>query len=303
MMFISNGPLTTPLLLPTEVKHTGLKLATLAPSILWLVVLFIFPLAIIGVYSVLERGVYGTIEFRFTLENYARVLDPLYLKSFVRSQWASLITTIVCLFIGYPLAYYISLQPARRKNTLLVLVMLPFWTDFLVRTYAWMFILRTEGLLNTMLMQSGIINSPIEILFTPYAVVLGLVYGYLPFMVLPLYASLEKLEHGLGAAAHDLGATPRQRFMYVTLPLTKPGIIAGCILVFVPTFGAFITPDILGGSKQLMIGNLLKDQFLAARDWPFGSALSFSVMGLVMLLLYVYVRSATTRHQQAGGVA
>lgn len=302
-MFISNGALTTPLLLLIEVKHTGSKVATLAPSALWLAVFLIFPLAIIGVYSVLERGVYGTIEFRFTLENYARVLDPLYLQPLVRSLWASLITTMLCLLIGYPLAYFISLQSARRKNTLLVLVMLPFWSDFLVRTYAWMFILRTEGLLNTVLMQTGIINSPIEILFTQYAVVLGLVYGYLPFMVLPLYASLEKLEYGLGAAAHDLGATPRQRFIYVTLPLTKPGIIAGCILVFVPTFGAFITPDILGGSKQLMIGNLLKDQFLAARDWPFGSALSFIVMGLVMLLMYVYIRSATTRHQQAGGAA
>jgi spermidine/putrescine transport system permease protein len=271
-------------------EHTRNKLTALVPAIVWLSLLLIFPLFIILVYSFLTRGVYGNIEFTFTLENYARVLDPLYLPPVLRSISMSAITTVLCGVIGFPLAYYISHQAEKRKNILLVLIMLPFWTDFLVRTYAWMFILRTEGLMNTVLGSLGIINSPIEILFTQQAVVLGLVYGYLPFMVLPLYASLEKLDQSLIAAAQDLGATPLQKFLHVTLPLTKPGVIAGSILVFIPTFGAFITPDLLGGSKQLMIGNLMKDQFLSARDWPFGSALSFIVMAVVMVLLQVYIR-------------
>ncbi len=263
-------------------------------------VFFIFPLVILLFYSFMQRGLYGGIEFAFTLENYARVFDPLYFDPVLRSVVTSLLTTVLCLFIGYPLAYYIACQPDVRKQTLLVLIMLPFWTDFLVRTYAWMLILRTDGLLNTLLLQLGFINEPVEILFTQTAVIIGLVYGYLPFMVLPLFASIDKLDPAFSAAAQDLGATPFKRLLYVTLPLTRPGIIAGCILVFVPSFGAFITPDLLGGAKNMMIGNLIKDQFLSARDWPFGSALSFIVMALVMILLYVYIRTSHEAGKKRG---
>lgn len=252
---------------------------------------FVVPLGILFIYSFMQRGLYGGIEFSLTLENYARVFDPLYFKPVLRSVVVSIITTVLCLVIGYPLAYYIARQPESRKQTLLVLIMLPFWTDFLVRTYAWMLILRTEGLLNTVLLHLNLIHEPVEILFTQTAVIIGLVYGYLPFMVLPLFASIDKLDPALGAAAQDLGATPLKRLWHVTLPLTRPGIIAGCILVFVPAFGAFITPDILGGAKNMMIGNLIKDQFLSARDWPFGSALSFIVMAIVMMLLYIHIRA------------
>jgi spermidine/putrescine transport system permease protein len=172
-----------------------------------------------------------------------------------------------------------------------VLLLVPFWTNFLVRTYAWIFILRTEGLMNTTLLNLGLIQAPIEILFTETAVIIGLVYTYLPFMVLPIYVSVEKLDQRLLDAARDLGATSAQVFRNVTLPLTRPGVISGCILVFVPCLGAYITPDLLGGAKSLMMGNLIQMQFLSARDWPFGAALSFLVMGIVLLLLYASARA------------
>lgn len=261
---------------------------------------FVVPLGILFVYSFLRRGTYGGIEVSLTVGNYTRVFDPLYFEPLLRSGITSLISTVLCLLIGYPLACYIARQSEARKRRLLVLVMLPFWTDFLVRTYAWMLILRTEGLLNTLLLYLHLINQPVEILFTQTAVIIGLVYGYLPFMVLPLFASLDKLDPALAAAAEDLGASPLKRFLHVTLPLTRPGILAGCILVFVPTFGAFITPDLLGGAKNMMIGNLIKDQFLSARDWPFGSALSFVVMAIVMGLLYFYIRTSHDTRREEG---
>lgn len=270
---------------------------------LWMGVLFLFPLMIVFVYSFLQRGVYGNIEFAFSLDNYRRIVDPLYLPPVLRSVGSSIVTTAVCLLLGYPLAYTISLQHESRRNLLLVLVMLPFWTDFLVRTYAWMFILRTEGVLNTLLLSFGLTDRPLELLYTQTAVIIGLVYGYLPFMVLPLYASLEKVDPSLIAAANDLGASPAKQFLHVTLPLTRAGIVAGSILVFIPTFGAFITPDLLGGSKNLMIGNLIKDQFLSSRDWPFGSALSFVMMAVVMALLSIYIRTNHATPQSQKGAA
>jgi len=180
-------------------------------------------------------------------------------------------------------------------------LIIPFWTNFLVRTYAWIFILRTEGLLNNTLLSLGIIDAPLEILFTQTAVIIGLVYTYLPFMVLPIYVSIEKLDRALFDASRDLGATAWQSFRRVMLPLTRPGIISGSILVFVPCLGAYITPDLLGGAKSLMVGNLIQIQFLAARDWPFGAALSFIVMAIVLVLLLVYARWGTINVQSEPG--
>lgn len=275
-------------------RQLSQKFTFLFPAVFWLMFFFVIPLTIIFVYSFFERGIYGGIEYVFSFNNYYRVIDPLYLKAVLRTVYIASLNTLICLIIGYPLAYFISNQSQRKKNILLFLVTLPFWTNFLVRIYAWMIILRTEGFLNNVLLWMNLINKPFEILFTDKAVLIGMVYGYLPFMILPLYASIEKLDKNYLDAARDLGATPIKTFWRVIIPLTKPGIIAGSILVFVPSLGAFIIPDLLGGAKSMMIGNLIKDQFLSARDWPFGSALSFIVMAVVLILLMIYLRFGQT---------
>lgn len=275
-------------------RQLSQKFTFLFPAVFWLMFFFVIPLTIIFVYSFFERGIYGGIEYVFSFNNYYRVIDPLYLKAVLRTVYIASLNTLICLMIGYPLAYFISNQSQRKKNILLFLVTLPFWTNFLVRIYAWMIILRTEGFLNNVLLWMNLINKPFEILFTDKAVLIGMVYGYLPFMILPLYASIEKLDRNYLDAARDLGATPIKTFWRVIIPLTKPGIIAGSILVFVPSLGAFIIPDLLGGAKSMMIGNLIKDQFLSARDWPFGSALSFIVMAVVLILLMIYLRFGQT---------
>ncbi|HPZ06962.1 MAG TPA: ABC transporter permease, partial [Candidatus Eremiobacteraeota bacterium] len=245
----------------------------ISPAFLWLLLFFLIPLGIIFVYSFCERGNYGGVNWNFTFENYKQVLNPVYLKTILYSFWIAILNTVICLLIGYPMAYYISTRKSTAfKNILLILVILPFWTDFLVRTYAWLVILREGGLINTILLQMGIIQEPLKLLFTDLAVIIGLVYGYLPFMILPLYASIEKLDPSLIEAAYDLGANGFNVFWKVILPLTSPGIIAGSILVFVPTLGAYITPDLLGGAKVMMIGNLIQQQFLKVKNWPFGSS-------------------------------
>lgn len=267
------------------------KVLTISPASFWLGLFFIIPLCIILFYSFLQRGTYGGIEYIFTFENYERVFDPLYIKPVITSFLLALINTVICLILGYPLAWFIAMHPSNKwKTVLLFLVILPFWTNFLVRTYAWMIILRTEGLLNNFLIWINLINEPLELLYTQKAVVIGLVYGYLPFMVLPLYASIEKLDKNLLQASKDLGANSFKTFLNVSLPLTRSGVVAGSILVFVPSIGAFITPDLLGGAKNLMIGNLIKEQFLSARDWPFGSALSVILMAIVLIMLMLYVK-------------
>lgn len=270
------------------------KFTFLFPAVFWLTFFFVLPLTIIFVYSFFQRGIYGGIEYVFSFNNYYRIIDPLFLKTVLRTVYIASLNTFICLIIGYPLAYFISHQSQMKKNILLFLVILPFWTNFLVRTYAWMIILRTEGFLNNVLLWMNLINEPFEILFTDKAVLIGMVYGYLPFMILPLYASIEKLDRNFLDAARDLGATPIKTFWSVIIPLTKPGIISGSILVFVPSLGAFIIPDLLGGAKSMMIGNLIKDQFLSARDWPFGSTLSFIVMAVVLILLMIYLRFGQT---------
>ena len=208
-------------------------------------------------------------------------------------------TTVLCLLIGYPIAYFISLKiKPSFKNTLLTLVVIPFWTSFLIRTYAWIIILRSEGLINNTLMALGWIQAPIEtLLYSEFAVMLGLVYGELPFMILPLYASIEKLDLALLEAASDLGANSFWTFFKVTVPLTMPGIVAGIVLVFIPTIGAFITPDLLGGAKSILVGNLIQNQFVIARDKPFGSAICFGLTTFVLLFLFLYARYSTRKEK------
>jgi len=265
-------------------------LAIFSPCLLWLVLFFLIPLFIVFAYSFSRPSAYGGVVFSFTLQNYARFLAPLYFRVFMRSIWISVVTTVICLLVGYPVAYYISTRAPRWKNSLIVLVMLPFWTSTLVRAYAWMTILRSEGIVNTLLRSLGIIQSPLKLLYTPGAVILGFVDIYLPFMILPLYASIEKMDFSLLEAALDLGANRIKAFLSVTLPNTMPGVVAGVMLVFIPTIGSFVIPDLLGGSKQWMIGNLIQNQFLEARNWAFGSAVSFILLAFVLVCMFVYFR-------------
>jgi len=256
----------------------------LAPSWTVTIVLFLAPLLIVLAYSLLTRGVYGGITQPWTIESYQRLGDFLYLAILWRSFWIAGACTMLCLVLGFPLALFIS-RSDKRKNLYLSLVILPFWTSLLVRTYAWMFLLRDTGLINTILQRLGIIHDPLPLLYNDGAVILGLVYSFLPFSVLPLYATLERLDRNLLEAAADLGAKPWATLTRVVLPLCAPGIRAGSILVFIPCLGAYLTPDLLGGGKTVMIGNLIQNQFTTARDWPFGSAVSLALMALVMVLL------------------
>jgi len=269
----------------------------LAPGGIWLLLFFLVPIVIMLVYSVMPRGIYGGVEPGFTLEHYRRFFDPLYLDILQRTFVWSILCTVICLLMGYPVAYVIA-RGGRWKNLLLFLVVLPFWTSFLVRTFAMIFLMRDSGLINNWLMKLGLIQEPLSLLYTPFAVMVGLVYGFLPFMILPIYASLEKLDLSLLEAAEVLGARPGARFRKVTLPLSMPGVVAGCLLVFIPALGSFLTSDLLGGAKQLMIGNLVQNQFSAARNWPFGSAASFIVMALVLASVMVYLR---VRDRTPGG--
>jgi spermidine/putrescine transport system permease protein len=249
-----------------------------------MVLLFYLPLAVIFGYSFLTRGAYGGASRPMTVEAYERALDPLYLQIVIRSVWIAAVSTAICLVAAFPLAFYIA-RFARAKTLLINLVTLPFWTSFLIRTYAWMFLLRDTGLINVVLERIGLISKPLPLLFNDGAVILGLVYGYLPFMVLPIYATLEKLDPSLLDAAEDLGATPWIAAWRVAVPLAKPGIIAGSILVFIPCLGAYLTPDLMGGGKTVMLGNLVQNQFTAARDWPFGAAISLVFMAAVFVVM------------------
>ena len=245
--------------------------------------LFFVPLIIVLFYSFLTRGAYGGVTFPFSLESYGRVFDPLYLTIAWRSFWIAAVSTALCLVLSFPLALYIA-RYSTRKILLLNLVMLPFWTSFLIRTYAWMFLLRDTGLINTVLESLHLINAPLPLLFNTPAVILGLVYGYLPFMVLPLYATIEKLDPAWLDAAADLGANPLIATWKVIVPLSWPGIIAGSLLVFIPCLGAYLTPDLMGGGKTVMLGNLVQNQFTASRDWPFGAAVSLLLMLSVVII-------------------
>jgi spermidine/putrescine transport system permease protein len=277
-------------------SNTGPILGLISPAALWLLVFFLIPLVLVLLVSLGERGNAGQVVYSWTLKNYTRFFGKvgqryLYVQIFARSLGIAFVNTLLCLLIGYPLAYFIARQATRRRNVLLLLVMIPFWTNFLVRTYAWMVILRDTGVINNAFLALGFISQPLPLLYNQGAVILGLFYGYLPFMILPLYASIEKFDFSLVEAAQDLGANTLRTFVRVILPLTRPGIVAGSILVFIPSIGAYVTPDLMGGAKVTMVGNLLQQQFLKIRDWPFGSAVGFILMLTVLAATMLYFRS------------
>ncbi len=274
---------------------------TLPPS-LWLIVFFTLPLAIIWVYSFAERGPQGQVLIAFTLANYDRAIEWIHLGIIWKSVWIAAITTGICLVVGFPLAMGIAFAPRRWKNPLLLLVVLPFWTNLLIRTYAWIAVLRTRGFLNfglewvhdqaaAALAFLGLPDllgpfTPLELLYNQKAVIIGLVYVHLCFMVLPLYATLEKLDRSYLEAALDLGAGQLRMLLTVAVPLALPGIFSGGLLVFILSLGTFLTPELLGGTDSEMIGNLIARQFGASRDWPFGSALSFLVLYATFVILW-----------------
>jgi spermidine/putrescine transport system permease protein len=258
----------------------------MAPGLLWLLVLMVIPCLLIFVLAFFERGTYGGIDWSIvTLENIRRAFDPLYATILWDSFRIAGLATIIALLIGYPAAYAISKAPAHLQTTLLFLAILPFWTNYLIRTYAWIVLLNPAGLINSSLKALGL--SPLNLLYNEFAVILGLVYSYTPFVILALYSALQRLDPSYAEASRDLGATAPQTFWRITLPLTAPGVAAGAVFVFVLSIGNFITPDLLGGGKFQMAGNLIYDQFLTARDWPFGATLSAILIALMLILLFV----------------
>lgn len=255
----------------------------LTPGLTYLVVLLLVPLALVLSYTVFQRGRFGGVIYEFTAENFERLVDPLYLDVVIGSLKIAAVTTVIALLAGYPTAYLIAQLPRKWKTIALVAIVLPFWTNFIIRVYAWIILLSGPGLVNSGLKVFGI--EPLELLYNEGAIVAGLVYSYLPLMVLPLFAAIEKLDPQLREASANLGASGLTTFRKVTLPLTVPGVLTGSLFVFVPSFGNFVIPELLGGSKSLMVGNLIRQQFLSARDWPFGSTLALALIAVLLVLL------------------
>ncbi|MGB0914260.1 MAG: ABC transporter permease [Phaeobacter italicus] len=276
----------------------------LAPALVILVFAASGPLLITLVYSFLTPGDYGGVEWQFSTDAWFNVFmqrdifdDTLswsyaHLSIFWRSVKLSLLTTLACLVFGFPTAYFIATRPKKQRDLWLLLIIIPFWTNLLIRTFAILELIRNEGTVNTVLLALGVINEPIQMLYTEFSIILGMVYVYLPLMVLPVYASMERFDFRLVEAGYDLYATRMQVLRRVILPLVKPGVIAGSILVFVPSLGAYVTPRVMGGGNQLMIGNLIELQFGQGRNWSLGAALSITLLAIVMVALLAYVRAA-----------
>ncbi|KYH28118.1 MULTISPECIES: ABC transporter permease [Clostridium] len=280
-----------------KLKEKAGMIATVMPVTLWMLAFFIVPLILILIVSFSSRGETGNIIFKFTLNNYARIFNKLYITIFIKSLLIGLATTVICLVLGYPFAFIIARAGKRLKPLFLLLIILPFWTNSLVRTYAMIILLRTEGILNHILLGIGLINEPLHLMYNNIAVMIGMLYMMFPFMVLPLYSSIEKLDMSLLEAADDLGASPLNKFLKITLPLTKGGILSGSLLVFVPTLGLFFITDLMGGSKVVLMSNLVKNQFLTARDWPFGSAISVILMIVMIILIFYYTKFSGNKNK------
>jgi putrescine transport system permease protein len=280
------------------------KVVVVGIPFIWLLLFFLAPFLIVikislaesliasPPYSPLyERAEDGVLTIRVIFENYSYLWeDDLYVNSYINSVKIAAISTLLCLLIGYPMAYGITRSSPATKNVLLMLIILPFWTSFLLRVYAWMGLLADQGTINSLLIWLGVIDEPIRMLYSELAVYIGIVYSYLPFMILPLYANMEKLNMSLNEAAADLGAKPTIAFLTVTLPLTVPGIIAGSLLVFIPATGEFVIPDLLGGGNVLMIGRILSDEFNANSDWPIASAVAIVLLIVLVLPMMLYQR-------------
>lgn len=290
-----------------ERRAVRMRWFLVSPALLIIGGFGILPLSIILVYSFMEPGEYAGVIWEFSYGAYIDLvmerdifdgtlsISDAHVSIFSRSILQALLTTIAALVLGFPTAYFIATRPASQRNLWLFLITLPFWTNLLIRTFAIMLIVRDQGLINSALLSLGVIERPMIIIYTNYAVALGLIYAYLPFMVMPLYASMEKLDFRLVEAGYDLYGNRWQVLRRVIIPMVRPGIIAGCILVFIPSIGAYVTPRLLGGGKSMMLGNLIAEQFGSARNWPLGSAMALSLMTIVMVALIIYVRNVTQK--------
>ncbi|WP_010094205.1 ABC transporter permease [Ornithinibacillus scapharcae] len=269
----------------------------LSPSLFWLTLFLVIPVLFIAVISFTTNGDFGAIIYEFSTDAYSAAFSSLYAKVIWQSIWWALIATIVCLVVAYPFAYFIA-NSGKWKNLLLLLVMVPFWTNLLIRLYAWIILMNNQGVINNVLMDWGFIKEPLALMYSPGGVILGLVYGFLPFMILPIYSSIEQLDKTYLEASEDLGAGPVRTFLHVTLPLTFPGILAGFIITFVPAISVFVVTDLFTGGKLLMVGNVIRDAFLVEMNWQLGAALSLLLMILVLLSLMIFMRFTSRKDRK-----
>lgn len=282
-------------------RALGARAVFAGPGLLYLTAFMTIPLLIVLSYAFLTRGRFGGVKLELTLSNFSKALDSTYLSILGNSVLIAGITTVLALALGYPTAYAITRLPSRWRTVALVLVVLPFWSNFLIRTYAWIVLLNSEGPVNSVLVNLGIVGAPLDLLYNRGAVVVGLLYAYLPLMILPVYAAIERVDPQLQEAARNLGAGKIRAFLDVTLPLTLPGAMIGAIFVFVPSMGNFVVPELLGGGKTVMVGNLIRDQFLEARNWPFGAVLALSVV--IFLVVLFAIQAALGRRINGGARA
>jgi spermidine/putrescine transport system permease protein len=286
-----------------QLQEHHVRYGLITPSLFMVAFFLIIPLSIVLVYSFLEPGTYGGVEWNFSLDAYKQFLfeedlfteelqfTSAYLEVFGRSFFQAITATIFCLLIGFPTAYFIATRPLKTQSLWLFAITIPYWVNLLIRTVSMLFIIREQGPLNEFLMYLGVIGSPLKLAYTPFAVTLGLFYSFLPFMVLPIYTALSRFDMSLLTAAHDLYASRWSALLNVLIPNVSHGIYAGCLLVFIPSIGAFIAPDLLGGGKQLMIGNLIALQFQGSRNWPFGAAIGIILLTVVLLTLILFAKS------------
>lgn len=271
----------------TADKKAGITMVT--PIAVWLIVLLMVPVIYVLFISFMTRGTYGNIVLKPTLDNYAMILNSTYLKIVLNSLKIALAGTFLCILIAYPVAYFMA-KHSKKAGLLILLIMLPFCTSSLVRNYSWVVLLNTSGIVNSFLMKIGLISTPIQFLYNDAMVMVGLVYAFMPFAVLPIYSSIEKIDWSLLEAAKDLGAKPKQVFWKVTLPMTSSGIFAAVIQVFIPSLGIYFISDLLGGGNSMMIGNLIRNQFLQSNNWPFGAALSIVLILVTLIILFIYTK-------------
>ena len=260
------------------------------PPTFWLTLFFVVPLLIVLIYSVSYKQTYGGIDIGFTLEHYKMVFDPIYLGVVLRSFYFAILSTVITVLLAFPVAYYMAFAQQKTKNLLMFLVIVPFWSNLLIRLYSFIIILGDEGIINSLMINLGIISEPVHLLNTSFSVLMGLVYWNLPFMILPIFAALDKMNISLYEASMDLGGNRIITFLKIVLPQSIPGIVAGIVFTFVPTLGNFIVPDILGGANNYIIGNVITSQFLTARNWPLGSAFSAVLIFLIMIFVALYIR-------------
>lgn len=275
-------------------------LVTVGPVSAWMILLVAIPFIYVFIMSFMNKGAYGGVVLGFTLNNFMQVFDPLYLKVFGESLLISAFATIICILIAYPFTYFIAQKTTIKKTVFMAMVIVPFLVSSLIRLFGWINLLRKDGIVNSMLLKMGVIQEPLQLVYNTTGVMIGLVYMLLPFMILPLYSSIEKLDKSLLEACSDLGAKPVTAFFKVTLPLTMPGVFAGSILVFIPALGYFFVTDLLGGNKIQVIGNIIRNQFITARNWPLGSAISIFLIIITLLLVRLYQKSGGSMDDLGG---